>query len=359
MLSLFMRKFLFLLTITFLVGSHANASCLELFTQKGVKRENTYAKKFTVIEWGNRYLLQSGSSFVVTGDNESLPESCLPHYLSMPSILPLSTTTLHFFELLGLQSSVTAFAQKKYISSSSYNKVIDIGPRVDREYLLSLKINLIIGEPHFFDSSAAYFGLSKLGIQSLHLLDYLEEHPLARAEWLIFFSYLIPEPSRLLLAQKKYQQVVLSYLETQKRVQTYDFKKILVGTLLQGQWYAPRETSDYANLLKDARAVNVIETKTGLVNFEHVVLAAQKVDLWLTQSVWDSKIEAMKDDERHALLFSSLSHIYSLKHLTRDAYPFWEEGPARPDLVLKDLVNIVHQEQLPMKYFKTIRESND
>ena len=349
------KRIIFLLMSLMSFQVSAEIECLDFFVDRGQKIENQYAQNFTVFQYQKTYLLKSAQSYLVTGEWRDLPKSCETHYSRELKILPLSTTVLHFFELLGLEKQVRAFAQKKYISSTAYEHTDDIGPSVDKEYLLSKGLNLIIGEPYFFQTSSSYSGLTKFGLRSLYLQDYLETHPLARAEWLLFFSYLDPETERILSAQKIFQKIVKDYLAVAEKASAREPKKVLVGTLLQGQWYAPKERSDFSLLLKDAQAQNLLLTQSGLVNLEEVIKTSQEADLWITQATWDDQVQALKDDERYALLFQQISKVYGLKHRNFEAYPFWEQGPARPDLVLSELVDLLHGNPKPSsRYFQRV-----
>lgn len=345
---------LILAFLSFSVG--VQGACLQEFFERGTRVENKYSTQFEILSLAENFLLKSGDSFVVTGAIETLPVSCHSYAVLEPRLLILSTTALHYFELLQKEKNVVAFSQKNYISSTVFDHVYDIGPKANREILLSLNVELVIGEPHFFESYAHYSRLERLGIKNFYLRDYLEEHPLGRAEWLVLFAHLFPSSENLIKAQTKFNQIEESYLALQKKSQKGSNQNVLVGTLIQGLWFAPKDSSDYSLVLRDAGAYSILKTQTGLIDFETVVKAAQEVDIWITQSVWDNRTEALRMDERHAFLFSSIKKIIGLKRTAPEAYPFWEEGAARPDLVLKDLVEVLHGNNKNLRYFSVLGE---
>lgn len=337
--------------------SFAQDECRSAFLEKAIWRVNLFAENFKIAKRDETFLLEVDNHFVLTGSKDQLPDVCHTYYLSNPKVLPLSTTVLHFFELLEKEKAISAFPQKKYISSQKFHHVEDIGPNPDIERILMLKVDLLIGEPYFFQSAGPYARTLDVGLRILPLRDYQERHPLGRAEWLILFAHLYPELELLAAAQSLYAEIVGQYQKIESSVANLPLKKVLVGSLLQGQWYSPKDKSDFNDLLAAARAENILQSSTGLVPLEEVIEKSTQADLWLSQSVWDSSRGAIKQDERHAFILAQLPKVIGLVHHNQLAYPFWEEGAARPDLVLEEMVNFLHKGIGPSRYFKKIKGS--
>lgn len=337
--------------------SFSQDECRSAFLEKATWRSNRFAKNFQIAQRQESFLLEVEKRFIITGKIDQIPITCQKYHLSNPNILPLSTTVLHFFELLGQEKFIKAFPQKKYISSQSFDHIQDLGPSPDIERILALKIDLLIGEPYFFQASGHYARTKDVGLSLLPLTDYQEHHPLARAEWLILFAHIYAESELIFKAEMIFDSIVNRFHKIQSSIEGLPLKKVLVGSLLQGQWYSPKDKSDFNDLLFAARAENILQSTTGLVPLEEVIEKSILVDLWLSQSVWDTTTGAVKEDERHAFILSQVPKVIGLVHRDQMAYPFWEEGAARPDLVLEELANLLHKDVKPIRYFKTIKGS--
>src|SRR5690606_3542114 len=86
------------------------------------------------------------------------------------------------------------------------------------------------------------------------------------------------------------------------------------------------------------------------LSLENVLEKGQKADFWISPSEYTS-YNSIKEGNRHYTQFDAYrnKNIYTYAN-TKGATGgllYYELGPARPDLVLKDLVHIFHPELLP------------
>ncbi len=110
----------------------------------------------------------------------------------------LSTTHFSYVSALGRGDAVVAGAHLDQVRDEAMRTAIDAGKvqeigtgqGVDRERMLTLKLDAVFTYP-FGKSDGG--SLDGLGIPVVEVSEYLEEHPLGRAEWLRFFGVLLGE----------------------------------------------------------------------------------------------------------------------------------------------------------------------
>src|SRR5690606_4847038 len=128
---------------------------------------------------------------------------------------------------------------------------------------------------------------------------------------------------------------------------------VLSGAMHKDIWYLPSGTSSEAMLLKDANA-NYLWSETTdkgslSLNFEVVFAKAKDADIWISPSYYPS-LEAIEKANPHYTKFKAFQNkaVYSFVNTTEKTggVTYFEMSMARPDLVLKDLIKIIHPELL-------------
>ena len=129
---------------------------------------------------------------------------------------------------------------------------------------------------------------------------------------------------------------------------------VLAGDMFEDKWYLPRGTSWGSQLLKQANAHYLwAETKgTGSLSlsFETVLERAQNANVWITSGQFGS-LQAMADANPHYKQFSAFQqknlYTFTRKKGEKGGVLYYELAPNRPDIVIKDIVKIMHPELLP------------
>ena len=129
---------------------------------------------------------------------------------------------------------------------------------------------------------------------------------------------------------------------------------VLCGAMYQDQWYVPQGESWAALFLKDAQSkylwANTKGTGSLSVPFEVILEKAQNADFWIAPGDFSS-LKQMTDSNPHYNQFASFKnkkvYSYSLNKGAKGGIVYFELASSRPDLVLKDLIKIVHPELLP------------
>lgn len=279
----------------------------------------------------------------------------------------LSSTQIGMFNKLSLLDKIVSVSNRTLIANSELLKKIDEGKVGELGDGLSIN-----NEKAYLTQADIIFttawdkldpNISKLIEQNkptAFVMDWQENSPLARAEWIKFVAafYNIEEQ-----AASIFNKIEAKYNELKTLSQTAEHRsKILHGTPMSGTWYIAGGQSYMAYFYKDAAADYLWKNDSSNgslpLSFEAVFDKAQDADFWfntLEQSSWN---ELINTDERF-LLFKAVKQkqVYTPtpRRNTQNPNLFWEEGTVNPDLVLEDLVSILHPELLPnhrLNYYK-------
>ncbi len=328
---------------------------------KGLTIKGSYDKYVITIKspWKNSQndlvyeLLDSTTAYVA-----DKPKHLVAGFYSPRKIVVTSTTHIPALELLGVENKLVGFPGTVYISSEKTRQRIEDGlirelgknEGINTEVLLEIKPDLIIG--FGVDGvNKTFENIQKANIPVIYNGDWLEDSPLAKAEWIKFFGVLFNKEKE---ADSIFNSIESDYLKA-KELASKTTKKptILSGAMHKDIWYLPSGGSTEAQFLNDAN-VNYLWSDTKgkgslALNFETVFNQAKDANIWLSPSNYTS-LEALKKANPHYTKFDAFKskRVYSFTNTTgkTGGVLYYELGTARPDLVLKDIIKICHPELL-------------
>lgn len=254
---------------------------------------NAYATHFAILANGDQRALvvlghggeRDTVGRYVLGPGGSFNGTAVPTTLTRVAIL--STTHAAFFSALGCVDRIVAAthcdqvrdpALRAHIGAGAVAEVAT-GDGVDRERLLALRPQVVFGYPF---GGAANDMLAKLGMPVVEVSEYLEEHPLGRAEWLRFFGVLLGkerEADSLFTAiRQRYVAIRVDSSRAGER------PTVLFGSVWNGQWWVPPGNSYMARLIADAGGRYVFADRKGdgniAVDMETMINVGGKADYW-------------------------------------------------------------------------------
>ncbi|TDD97353.1 ABC transporter substrate-binding protein [Flavobacterium cellulosilyticum] len=301
-------------------------------------------------------------TYILKEKNGQIPDSLRQYnQISVPikSIVVTSTTHIPALELLGVENTLVGFPNTDYISSEKTRKLIDSGnvrevgqnESLNTEVLIDLKPDVIVSFG-LNNSNPTLDNLQKSGLQVLLNGDWTEQSPLGKAEWIKFFGALYGLDSK---ANTLFTQIAKEFnttLDLAKKATTKP--TVLCGAMYQEQWYVPQGESWAALFLKEAQSNYLwADTKgTGSLSvpFEAVLEKAQNAEFWIAPGDFSS-LQQMSDSNPHYNQFAAFKnkkvYSYAAKKGAKGGIVYFELASTRPDLVLKDLIKITHQELLP------------
>ena len=321
-----------------------------------------FAKLFKIKYFTNFKIVESMNDKFIVAD--SLPLKCetkLPIFSSHSKrFIATSTTHLPFLNLFNLETTLVGFQGVSYIFNQKLKdqNPKDINFQLNPEELISLRPDLVMAYTANLSSKKRLQELRKLNIPVVLNHDFEEKHPLARAEWMVFSSVFF---SKELEAKKLFKSIEDSYLTTAGISKSKNsIAKILVGDIQNGKWATCGGESDLAILIRDAGGeliLNNKSTETQYFSLEKVFSIKEVPAYWLTQNTWMDKGSARKDS-RYKKFVDVAAYNNNLRLNDKGFNDFWEKGISRPDLLLKDIFDIINNHsssQLKLNWYKELK----
>ncbi len=278
-------------------------------------------------------------------------------------------TSLHagLIKNLGAKNSISSLCDVEYILDKELQediksgKIKDLGSSMtpDVEKIIVENPQIIMLSP--YQNSGGFPMLAKTKIPIIECADYMENSPLAQAEWIKFYGLLFGKKD---FADSIFSSVEENYLNLKKLAENSNKKaKLLPNSLIGAVWYMPAKKSTAAKFYLDAGFEYPFDYLEGFgtvpLNFETVLSKAYDCDIWLVkynrEKDYDTesfskenpnynKFKAFKEKN---VYFCNLSYI-----------PYYDEIPFQPDLLLKELIKIANPEILKdyqLRYFKKLK----
>lgn len=207
--------------------------------------------------------------------------------------------------------------------------------------------------------------LKRVGVVEIPVLEWLEEHPLAKAEWIKLFGILVGKAQQAFQyfqsTERAYQQLC-QYLQAQRPAKQ---PLVIVGLPFQGQWHVAGGNSFIARFIEDAGGryywKHLPQSGSIPVSFEQVYQAGLQADIWLHPGAGRSLKDILSTDPRLAD-FKALqqARVYNrTRRLSpKGANDYWESGTVNPHLILADLMAIFHPEYFPQHTFVYYEQLN-
>ncbi len=372
-----MRNFFFILIVFALVACTNN---INNQTEKEISVLLHHAKRFKIYKTqqatilkilGNKNDTTVTATFILY-QNQKPAIATNAYYIKTPvtKVASMSSIYTTMLEKLNVLQTIVAIDNVDYYNnktiqkSVSENKIIELskGPQLNVEQTLALNPDLILtfgmGNPK--DDIDKKIINAKIPVAIS--LDHLEETPLARAEWIKFFSYFFNKEQ---LADSLFNITENNYNNLKKLTQTITTKPTVLTEIKYGDtWYVPAGNSYMANLIDDAGG-NYLwkdEKKSGSIplNFEMVYTKAKDADVWINLYNVNTKKELLAFDTRYSL-FSAFAKnkLYNNNKIqnTHGYSNYWETGITNPDDILADLISILSPTLMPkyeLKYYKRV-----
>ena len=303
-----------------------------------------------------------GYQYMLVPDGEEVPghdEKIQVIRTPVKKIVCTSTTHIPLLDYIGETNSLIGFPTTDYISSEEMRKRVDGGYITDLgidkgmniELLYSLHPELVMGYTMSNDLGQLK-KIRELGIPVVINAEYLEKHPLGRAEWIKFVALFYNKEKA---ADSVFTLIEKEYLATQEMVKNSSEKPTVLSGIVYGDvWFMPAGKNYAAKLFNDAGMDYLwkdTESNGFLeLSFESVYTKAKNADFWIGVGSFNSLQEIQAAESRYGLFkpFKQKQvYTYNARKGAKGGSEFLELGYLRPDLILKDLVKIAHPELLP------------
>ena len=369
-MKLFLSKYSVFLFLIFTVSCKKSEENQAVSNQK-IENSIQYAKGLEIYEYEGYSVVkvsnpwpdaEKGFSYVLHKKEVSVPDS-LKNYtqiqVPIQSIVVTSTTHIPSLEMLGVENTLLGFPNTNYVSSEKTRALIDakkvkeIGTNqsLNTEVLIDLAPDVIVGFS-IDNNNKTYSNLEKNGQKIIYNGDWTEQTPLGKAEWIKFFGALYGLEEK---ADAEFKTIEKEYNTALALAQKTTSKPtVFSGAIYQEQWYLPGGKSWASLFIKDANATYLWaenpETGSLSLSFETVLEKAENADFWIGPAQFTT-LKEMTDDNPNYKFFKAYKngnvYSFSSKKGKTGGVLYYELAPNRPDLILKDLIKIMHPEVLP------------
>lgn len=366
-----MNKFYFLLAVVVLSACGGKEQKRSIADADSARTVLHYAHGFSVSYEGNvkRVVVgrpfqgaTAGYTYLLVPEGEPIPTHDAGEKvirIPLKSIVCTSTTHIPLLDYLDESDKLVGFPTTDYISSEKTRAQVDAGKvqelGVDKglnlELLAALKPGVVMG--YVTNSDYGQFKkIEELGIPSVMNAEYLEKHPLGRAEWIKFMALFFNKERQ---ADSVFNAIEQNYLDTRRRADTVRMRPtVLSGVVYGDAWFLPGGQNYATTLLRDAGCQYLWESDStnGFLelSFETVYEKAHSADRWIGPGSYNSLKEIETADQRYANFkaFQEKNvYSYNARVGAKGGSEFLELGYLRPDIILKDLLFIAHPTLIP------------
>jgi iron complex transport system substrate-binding protein len=364
-----MKSYIFIFHLSFLlfvscaIGSDNNLKDNEsiLLNECASEIELDFAKKFSIFETDYGFILNLHEEnlnrpyrryYLVRNDSVNVPSDGIKINIPISRLATNTSTVFEFLKLLDVSSSIKATCSKEYIYSQDICRAIDEGKilslgssyQLNRERLLSVSPELLLLSDEIDVPQAISFPI-------LYSWEWKENSSLARAEWIKLWGVLF---DKLPMADSLFNETLNKYVELKNRVTSSVFSQptVFAGSSYAGTWYLTGGDGFMAELYEDAGANFLLsDTMIGTVacGLEWLVLHFSEADYWLNFGE-----SSLKNIDERLLFFKSVQkqQVYHFLKRSKNSEgvgisDFFESAVAHPDIVLADVISVLHPQLLP------------
>lgn len=280
-------------------------------------------------------------------------------HVPVTKMVATSTTHIPALESLGVLDQLVGFPGTQYISSVAareriaQGKIKELGSneQINTEEMIALSPEVIFGFG-VDGQNKIYNTLQRAHIPVVYNGDWTEETPLGKAEWIKFFA---PFFGKEKLADSLFAQTVKTYQQVKKlAAEAQDRPTVISGAMFKDVWYLPGGNSWGAQFLRDANA-NYLWKEDGhtgslSLGMESVLAKGKTAAYWMSASQYSSYSQMLADNPHYGQFDAFQNkkvYTYAKTAGETGGLLYYELAPSRPDLVLQDLVHILHPGLLP------------
>ena len=292
---------------------------------------------------------------------------------SAKRIIAMSSSHAAMLDAVGCSDCIVGLSGCRFIYNSDLCKKIAEGEisevgydsSFDFEKISSLRADIVLLYGVTGEAKMITNKLDELRIPYIYIGDYLEAAPLGKAEWVVALSYICGVGDK---GREFFEMVEERYntLCRQKHCSAYK-PRVMLNLPYRDTWFMPPHNSYMVRLIEDAGGEYILtenekrktenknlstlnsqlSTKSTPISLEEALVLAMKADFWINLGQIASKEELQATAPRFAKIDAvKFNRLYNNTKRTNESRgsDFWESGCVRPDLILEDLINILHYE---------------
>ena len=360
-------KRLLLIALLWLTACAPEGASLDAYSE--VCYTPRYAQGFSICrtEQGTSTLLTTASPWqgaaapshlFIRRNNEPLPAHFTGQVIEgeVKRIVCMSSSYIAMLDRLGAVERVVGVSGIDFVSNSyiqqHHTEIGDVGydGNLNYELLVALDPDIVL---LYGVSGASEMEnrLRELKIPFVYVGEYLEQHPLGKAEWMVFLAELLGTRTR---AEALFAPIAERYEALTNLAGSASRPRVMFNSPYRDTWFMPPEGSYMIRLLNDAGGEYVFtddgDNRSDVIDLEQAYLLLAEADLWLNPGTMQSLEELCRRFPRLAdVEVVKAGRVYNnnARMNPHGGNDFWEQGVVEPDVALSDLIRILHPDLLP------------
>ena len=278
--------------------------------------------------------------------------------LSPPKrIVAMSSSHIAMLDAAGVADRIIGVSGAGFISTPSVvqriekGEIFDVGydGAFDFENIIAIKADLVLLYGVVGETQRITDKLDELRIPYIYIGDYLESDPLGKAEWSVAIAYICGVEKEGL---EFFNGVAERYNALKERKYCSAYKpRVMLNLPYRDTWFMPPHNSYMVRLIEDAGGEYVLAENDSItskpISLEEALELALKADFWINlgqiASLEELRAAAPHFTKVDAVRFGRIYNNTKRTNKSRGS-DFWESGAIRPDIILEDLIKILHHE---------------
>jgi cobalamin transport system substrate-binding protein len=357
-------------------------SCMSPSNENIRNTDNKYAKGFNILRHNDYTSIaiynpwqKAGNTeyrYILCHNRKDVPDSLLKYpiiTLPVKNIIVLSTTHIGFISALGEERKIKGVSGIKYIynekisAASDSGLIADVGyaPDIDFEKILELEPDVVFLYGVESSVSGIISRLNEVNVPGIIIGEYLEKHPLGKLEWLKVFAAVLEKSDTAELIIDKVEK---NYISNKNMINDISVKPtVLTGLPWKDTWYMTGGNTFQSALIEDAAGDFLWKDNNSgdyiPLDLESVFIKALEADVWInTGSAPSLKAVSSRDSRFVKIKAYKEKQVFNndRKLNTFGGNDYWESGVVHPDLILQDLIKILHPEKMKDHQFEYYRK---
>ena len=287
--------------------------------------------------------------------------------VSPKRIVAMSSSHSAMLEAIECGDRIVGLSGCRFVSSPAIVQAVEEGriaevgydSAFDFERIVSLNADMVLLYGVAGEAKAMTNKFDELSIPYIYIGDYLENDPLGKAEWVVALSYLCGCEEQ---GKEFFAGVEERYNALRNKQYCSAYKpRVMLNLPYRDTWFMPSNGSYMVRLIEDAGGEYVLtengkgktenedklSTTSKPISLEEALVLASSADFWLNLGQINSLAELQTEAPRFmgvdAVKFGRIYNNTKRTNPSRGS-DFWESGTVRPDIILADLVKILHYE---------------
>ncbi len=299
-------------------------------------------------------------------------------FIPVTSVVTLSVTEVPFISALNETAAIKGNSgnnlvlDESFLSRAAQGEIVEVGSgtmsmnsQLQMEKIIDLEPDVVFtsatGTPEYDNQQK----LVEAGLRPVIDAGWMEDNPLARAEWIKYYALFFNREKE---ANAVFSGIKANYTAVkEKAAQVSSKPAIMSGMVYQGTWYAPGGSSYVAQLFRDAGGNYLFSRETSAgdipLDFEAVYERAHNADYYINVGAIGGTEDLLAQDARYAkfdAVKNGAVYHFDARMNSNGSLDYWQSGQLHPDVILEDLVKILHPDLVPdhgLYYYRHVNTS--